>query len=398
MTNARWASSVSDAADIGDAVAQTVGDIRRQLGGDEPDLVIAFASPHHEAHFPAIPDFVQPELGGQFFGCTGGGVIGGGREVESRPGFSLSAAVLPRVRVLPFHLTDRDLAELGAHADRWAKRLGVSADEDPQFVLLPDPFSCDVERLLSMLDQLYPCSPKIGGLASGARTAGGNALWADGRIHSEGVVGLALVGDLVIDTLVAQGCRPVGEPMFVTRCHDNRIYELDGRPPLDVLRDLYERCDEDDRLLMQHSLFLGLVMAPLRENYRRGDFLIRNIFGIDAESGALAIGAAVHDNEVVQFHLRDVITSAEDLSELLGRYRLDHDGAEPVGSLLFSCLGRGKGFYGHADHDTDAFRAFLGQVPLGGFFCNGEIGAVHGTTFLHGYTSSFGLFRQKARP
>jgi len=397
VTNARWASSVSDAADIADAVAQTVSDIRRQLGGDQCDVVIAFASPHHAAHYQSIPAFVQEGLGGQFFGCSGGGVIGGGREVEARPGFSLSAAVLPRVKVLPFHLTDADLAALGARAERWEERLGVEAAEDPQFVLLPDPFSCDVEHLLSMLDQIYPCSPKIGGLASGARKAGGNALWAGGAMHSEGVVGLALVGDLVIDTLVAQGCRPVGEPMFVTRCHDNRIYELDGRPPLDVLRELYERCDEDDRLLMQHSLFLGLVMAPSRQNYGRGDFLVRNIFGIDAESGALAIGAAVKENEVVQFHLRDVITSAEDLSELLQRYRLDHDGAEPQGSLLFSCLGRGKGFYGRADHDTDAFRAFLGQVPLGGFFCNGEIGAVHGTTFLHGYTSSFGLFRQKGR-
>ncbi len=71
--------------------------------------------------------------------------------------------------------------------------------------------------------------------------------------------------------------------------------------------------------------------------------------------------------------------------------------AETRGSLLFSCLGRGKHLYGRSDHDTDAFRRHLGDVPLGGFFCNGEIGPVHGTTFLHGYTSSFGLFRPRPR-
>jgi small ligand-binding sensory domain FIST len=64
---------------------------------------------------------------------------------------------------------------------------------------------------------------------------------------------------------------------------------------------------------------------------------------------------------------------------------------------LFSCLGRGKHLYGRPDHDTDAFRRHLGRVPLGGFFCNGEIGPVQGRTFLHGYTSSFGLFRARSR-
>ena len=94
---------------------------------------------------------------------------------------------------------------------------------------------------------------------------------------------------------------------------------------------------------------------------------------------------------MVQFHLRDARTSAADLDELLGRYAR----AARHGALLFSCLGRGEHLYGEPDHDTDAFRRHVGDVPLGGFFCNGEIGPVHGTTFLHGYTSAFGLFRPR---
>ena len=78
------------------------------------------------------------------------------------------------------------------------------------------------------------------------------------------------------------------------------------------------------------------------------------------------------------------------LIHLLARYR-----QQPHGSLLFSCLGRGQHLYGRPDHDTDVFRAALGDVPLGGFFCNGEIGPVQGRTFLHGYTSAFGLFRPR---
>ena len=69
----------------------------------------------------------------------------------------------------------------------------------------------------------------------------------------------------------------------------------------------------------------------------------------------------------------------------------------PAGALLFSCLGRGTYLYGEPDHDTHAFRYDLGAVPLGGFFCNGEIGPVQGSTFLHGYTSAFGLFSARSQ-
>ena len=83
-------------------------------------------------------------------------------------------------------------------------------------------------------------------------------------------------------------------------------------------------------------------------------------------------------------------TSADDLRALLTDYESDR--GRPHGALLFSCLGRGLHLYGKPDHDSGLFRYCLGDVPLGGFFCNGEIGPVHGTTFLHGYTSAFGLF------
>ena len=128
--------------------------------------------------------------------------------------------------------------------------------------------------------------------------------------------------------------------------------------------------------------------------YRQGDFLIRNLLGIDGKSGAVAVGAALRTGIVVQFHLRDAETSAQDLEAVLARH---HEGPAPraAGSLLFACLGRGEQLYGEPDHDTAAFQRHLGPVPLGGFFCNGEIGPVHGSTFLHGYTSSFGLFRSR---
>jgi len=232
----------------------------------------------------------------------------------------------------------------------------------------------------------------VHGVASGGRQPGSHALYLGDAVHRAGLVGVALSGNLAVDTIVAQGCRPIGEPMFVTAADRNVIRGLDGRPPLAVLEALHERLDPRDRQLARHSLFLGIVMKEDRVEYHQGDFLIRNLVGIDPTSGALAIGALVESGAVVQFHLRDATTSAEDLTALLRRHR--GAATTPVqGALLFSCLGRGQFLYGHPDHDSAAFRAELGAVPLGGFFCNGEIGPVHGTTFLHGYTSAFALFR-----
>jgi small ligand-binding sensory domain FIST len=259
-----------------------------------------------------------------------------------------------------------------------------------QFIILPDPFSFDADSFLHALDAVHPGSTIVGGVASGGREPGSNALWLGNATLHTGVVGVALDGDVAIDTIVAQGCRPIGEPMFVTRSERNIIHDLDGRRAAVILQDLYARATGPDQQLFRQSLFLGIVMREAREQYRQGDFLIRNVLGIEPKTGSLVVGAPVRDGMVVQFHLRDARTSSDDLDELLRQ----HEGT-PHGALLFSCLGRGKHLYGVVDHDTDAFRERFGAVALGGFFCNGEIGPVQGTTFLHGYTSAFGLFRPR---
>ena len=137
-------------------------------------------------------------------------------------------------------------------------------------------------------------------------------------------------------------------------------------------------------------------MKPGQDEYHQGDFLIRNLAGADQESGALLVATWPRLTQVVQFHLRDARTSAEDLETQLTRYQSRTPHTRPAaGALLFSCLGRGAFLYGHSDHDSQTFRRHLGDIPLAGFFCNGEIGPIEERTFLHGYTSAYGLFRAR---
>jgi small ligand-binding sensory domain FIST len=387
----RWASATSELPDPDAAAEQVAGAVGEALDG-APDLAFLFFGEAYAPGAARLAERVRHALGGGLLaGCSARSVIGAGHEIEGRPAVSLTAARLP-------HVTLRALRVAGdgfpRGSDAWCEAFDIDPSARPHFVLLADPWSCDAEAFVQQLDRDFPGAVSIGGLASGAERPGENALVLEQRVHADGLVGVALWGDVMVDGVVAQGCRPIGHPLFVTRSRDHLLTELDGRPPMDVLRALYEASGARDRALMQSSLFLGIEMRPEQHVYRRGDFLIRNLVGADPDDGALAVAAPLQDGLVVQFHLRDAQTSALDLEERLARYRsTPRPGGEPSGALLFSCLGRGAGLYGRPDHDSEAFHRHLGPLPLGGFFCNGEIGPVGERSFVHGYTSAFGIFR-----
>jgi small ligand-binding sensory domain FIST len=342
-----------------------------------------------------LVSLVRTELGDALlFGCSASGVIGAGREIEEQPAVSITAAVLPEVSLHPAHVESAQLPPVYAERAAWEGALGVRERDDPSFIVIADPFTFESESLLRGLDRAFPRAPKIGGLASGGREPGGNVLWLGNKVHHSGAIVLALTGNVTVDTIVAQGCRPIGDPMFVTSCHGNLLRELDRRVPRDVLGELYERLPARDRELVENSLSLGLAMPGERPEVRPGDFLIRNVIGMDAQSGALWVGAELEPNAIVQFHVRDALSSGEDLERSLVAAAARGRRA-PAAVMLFSCIGRGERLYGHADHDSNALRRHLGELPIGGFFCSGEMGPVQGMTQLHGYTSAIAMFRPR---
>ena len=387
----RWASALSSKERTDEAIVEAAVGLRRSLAGARPDLVIAFASPHHLDVSTRIPALVEAEMPGSVLvGCTGSGIIGAGHEIEGAAALSLTAASLPGVQMTPFHLDQRELPE-SADAQEWLESIDVQAESSPHFLLLADPLTIDAGAILAGLDAAYPRASKFGGLASGGPIPGANRLFLRARTWRAGAVGVAFTGNVTVETIVAQGCRAIGKPMIATRCQRNVLLEVDGRPPLEVLRDLFPTLPARDQDLLRHSLLIGIEMRDAVE-YREGELLVRNLVGMDAEIGAVAVGAPLHPMQVVQFLLRDARTAEEDLTRLLERSTARAQ--PPSGALLFSCLGRGQHLFGRADHDTDLFREKIGPVPLGGFFCNGEIGPVGGATFLHGYTSAFALFSE----
>lgn len=398
----RWATVVSHDTDLDEAIAGCAAELKEALGEEPVSLALVFVTPHYAARYREIPSLVLSHLGvDALLGCSAGGVIGGGVEIEGAPAVTLTAAHMEGVEVRGFHLGGPGaLPDLDGPPEGWEELIGTRAAEEPQFVLLADPFTSDPMTLLSGLDYAFPESVKIGGLASGATSAGDGALFLGEDYYAGGVAGLALTGNVAVDTVVAQGCKPVGEVLWVTSCHNNVLHELDGRPAFKALEEVYASLDERDRKLAESALFVGVLMDEFEEDPAPGDFLIRNLMGVDPQQGSLAVGERLHEGMRVQFHLRDAAASAEDLHAVLTGYERAvgsrRASNEVSGALLFSCLGRGKGLYGEPGFDTGIFHEHLGPVPVGGFFCNGEFGPVGGTSFLHGYTSSFGLFRPRS--
>lgn len=383
-----WASGLSERIDVREAAKEAVAAARDALGV-APDLALIFASSLYAPSFEAIARTVS-ELVPQaaIAGCSAVGVIGGGREVERREALSVMLASLPGGRAQAFHLESMPRDDAA-----WTRVTGIApaAHDGATFLLFADAFSADVDALLTRFDAVYPRATKLGGLVSGTKRAGDAALFYEDRLLRDGVVGVALSPPLRVQAVVAQGCRPIGEPMIITRSRESIIQELNVGKPTEALQRTFKGLSPRDQELGRHSLYVGVEMRSGAHRYDQGDFLVREVAGFDPKTGAMAISGRCQDYQAVQFHLRDAQTSAQDLERRTLEAKRTLGDATVDGALLFSCSGRGQALYGSSNHDSDLLRRLLGPLPIAGFFGAGEIGPVAGRTFLHGCTSSIAL-------
>lgn len=320
-------------------------------------------------------------------GCSATGVIGGGRGVELTSAVSAFAAVLPQVRITPFHLETVRGGEALVVTGMPERR-----DDDAVGVLFADPYSFPVDAFVQRSNAALADLPLIGGIAAGPGGRGSTRLFIQGRTVAHGAVGVTLGGPVAARTVVSQGCRPIGPPMVVTKAEENVLYELAGTPAVRKVEEIVSSLPPKDQALAAEGLHVGIAIDEYAEEHERGDFLIRGVVGADETSSALVVGDVVGVGRTVRFHVRDAATAEEDLSELLARFRADAVFGPAEGALLFSCNGRGSSLFPSADHDVLAVRRGLRVNGVGGFFAAGEIGPVAGRNHVHGYTASILAF------
>jgi small ligand-binding sensory domain FIST len=264
-----------------------------------------------------------------------------------------------------------------ADVDNVALKCGGAA---PNFAIVhADPQIRHIADLVSRLAGKVESGFLVGGLTSSRRQ---NLQVADGVVEG-GLSGVSFADNVTIATRLTQGCSPLGPKHVVTSSQHNVIISLDGRAALDVFKeDIGESLARDLNRIGGH-VFAGLPIA----GSDTGDYLVRNLVGIDPANRLIAIGELLQPGASVMFCRRDTKTANEDMTRMLESIRKGMF-SRPRGGIYYSCVGRGASLFGPESEELKMIRDALGEFPLVGFFCNGEIS--HNR--LYGYTGVLTLF------
>jgi small ligand-binding sensory domain FIST len=305
-----------------------------------------------DAFVDSAPDLLQElqeRTGVQdWVGSVGVGVLATGAEYQEEPAMAAMVA---------------DIDSFKVFSGRAPLKGGHFA------VVHADPAAPDVAGLIADLSAKVASGFLVGGLSSSrSRT-----VQIANAVLSGGLSGAALAPEVAVATRLTQGCVPYPGRFRVTECADNIIGALDGRPALDVLKEVIGK----DRQV--------LVGLPIPGS-DTGDYTARNLVGVDPHNKLIAIGDLVEPGAELVFCKRDQAAAREDLQRI--SKELKSRVPQPRGALYFSCLARGEHMFGARGVELELIRRALGEVPLVGFFCNGEISRDR----LYGYTGVLTLF------
>jgi len=365
------------------AVRSALESCRARLEAN-PDIAILFVSPDWQPHISELIELTRiyghaPRV----FGCSTIAVVGTGEETEQGSGCSMLLLRLPHSNLQlvewpedqPYDAHDRALTD--------------TPDADGCLVL-GNPESMAIEPWLDRWNTCHLKIPAVGGLASGGHTPGSTFLFTEEGIRDNSAMALLFKGGLRFNTLVGQGCRPIGQAYTITGATQNVLTSVGSRRPYDVLEEAFHSLSVKDRMSAKGNILAGLAVSEYLEEHQTGDFLVRNIIGGDPEHGGIAIAAHPRVGQTLQFQLRDPRAANEEWHRILDNYRKNHH-SSPFAGLLFPCLGRGQNFFNIPDHDASMLADFLGHFPLAGGFANGEFGPVNGRLHIHAFSATAAL-------
>jgi len=384
---ARWRGDFDEAG-----IQAWAGALRGRLPAESVSLGLLFTTPPMFPHAAQLIEVLRvhariPLLAG----CSSTGLICNGEEAEDADGFVLALYHLPGAELKTVRF---DQSQVAADAD-WQTETGVRAVETNGWLVFADPFSVDAESWLRQWNQAFPGVRILGGLASGDFAERSTQVYLNGDVFEDGGVAVSIGGAVELCSVIAQGCTPIGEPWPITRVEQHIIHQIANRTACDVLEETLRSLSLTEQRQLQGNLFVGLVTNEYREEFHRGDFLIRNLLGADPRAGCIAVAAFPRAGQTLQFQKRDREGASEDLAAMLEHARQQLAGRTIYGGSLHCCNGRGQRLFGKPGHDAGMVQEMLGPFALAGFFCNGEIGPIGGTNFLHGYTASLALFVKK---
>jgi hypothetical protein len=376
-------SQDADSRRAGRRVAESVLDA---LAGRTPDILLLFSTVGHD--LPALLSGIREVTGDlPLVGCSGAGVFSPQGADEATHSAVMLGIAAPGLRFAPF-LVDG----LSGDPEAAGREIGLRVasenipEDAPHFVmLLPDGLTVNGDRLLAGIEagagRRVDC---VGGTAGNDYRFSETFQFGEGRVERDAVAGLVVSGALNYRIGVSHGSEALGLFRTVTRAESNVVYEIDGRPAVDLLRTFLgeERLNDLGQVI---NLFeLG---EAFEERDYSGDIINRAIIGLDPEAGSITLGVEVAEGAKIRLTRRDperVLAGTRDVADEVaaGLERLDE-----AALIYFNCSGRGAYLFGDSEPDVDALASALGPAaaPIG-FFCFGEIAPVAGQNHFHNYT------------
>lgn len=364
-------------------------------GSDTADLALVFATTEHGPNYGLLLRTIKDVAHAtHVVGCSGGGVLTTDGEVERAPGvavltvradtFAASRFFVPQLRGRGYETGKEVAARVHPH-------LGA----DNLLVVFPDTYNFNSASFFRGLSEAAPNLPVVGGGASEDGTLGETFQLCGDTVSNDAVCGVLLSGQFHHTIGIAQACQPISPVHTVTKSHKNLILELDGRPAFAVFAEVVRQPLLDDLRRAAAFVFVGLPVDAERQRIARGEYVVRNIVGVDPNQGIVAIADEIRQGQKMVFTLRDGDGSRDDLQVTLEAQAQAWEGQAPGFGLYFDCVGRGSGLYGFPDLDTSYIKQYLGDVPVIGFFTGCEIAPIQRQPSLHQYSGVLVLVGEK---
>ena len=369
-----------------DAAREASRQAIERSGTDRADIALVFVTGDAHARPGDALHAVQRVTGAPVvLGCSGTGILTERREVEGELAVAVLAVRCDRLVATPFSFERQgERPDLGTEL---GQQIGSTVAEGGCVLVLPDAMGCNPTAMLAQLHDSLGFVPVLGAVAGGEPMF---ELCDTGAIEGA-LVGVALSG-LAPVIGVTQGCTPIGEPYVITHAQSNVVQRIGSRPALEVLSEAIRMHPGMQARVQRAGVFAGLALDPAKSPLERGDFLVRNLVGVDQSSGVLAVAERVRVGQTLQFQIRDADASREDLRAMLDELAGRLGGRRPAFGCYFDCAGRGRGLFGVPDHDVTLVRERLGEFPLVGFFGNGEFAPIGRRNFFHNYTGALVIF------
>ncbi len=322
-------------------------------------------------------------------GCRTSGAMNHEHEYETQPSLMVWASFAADLNVRAVHLQYQRTREGASFlsSDPFETELPENYN-NTVLLALSDPFTFPMDIYLGRINEDFPGLKVVGGHASGADQPGDTRLFLNDRILNHGCILLAITGTQSDCIVVSQGCRPIGKPLVVTAAERNQVLQLGGRPALGQLMELFQELPTQEQLLVRQGLHLGLVVDEYQDDFEYGDFLIRNVIGLNEEQQSILVGDFVRVGQTVQFHIRDHLSADQDLKDCIRRLKSSNPPQLPQAALVFACNGRGSHLFSELDHDVATLAAEVGPLAVAGMFAAGEFGPIGTANHLHGFTAS----------